>query len=601
MWSYLESVQLVAQGIGFIVVNAIREMNQTTCYKQIISNSRLSEVLRYDSELFFSILHNSSNAILITNNQVEIVYVNKQFETISGYKLCEIIGKNPRFLKSKFTPEETHYSLKKALVDRQVWEGEFINIHKSGTEYFEHAVISPIKSTDQHLLGFFAEKRDITELKSEQARSHKIGYLDSLTHLSNRRYFIKAVERLFTIPKEDRPDFSILFIDLNRFKEINDGYGHEVGDQILIEAAKRFNQQCNLNDILARVGGDEFVCLHIHTDSFSAKTLARHLTASLVPDFKVAGSELNISASIGFSSWPNDGNSMKELLIAADFAMYESKNSNRNIFQFNQKLKNKLEREYLLAKKITKADFFLVYQPKVNLKTMQVAGAEALLRWDDPDLGTISPYEFIPIAESRGMIRKIGFWVLRETCTQLNRWKNEGFDFPGRVSINLSIHQVEHEECYQDIMDIINETNAPIRKIEFEVTESAMMQHPDKVKKVINKLSHEGFKFSIDDFGTGFSSLSYLTTLDAHILKIDKSFIDGMNQNRNSRTVVKSIINLSHSLDIKVLAEGVESRDQLKTLLLLGCDMIQGYYFSQPVLPVQLQQVVSSINHQIPD
>lgn len=576
------------------------EDNEKTCLKQIISNSRLSEVLMHSDELLFSMLENSSNAVVITNTDIEIVYANKQFENISGYQLSEVLGKNPRVLKSNFTPAETHASLKRAILNQQVWKGEFINIHKSGTEYVEHAVISPIRGKNRAVIGYLAEKRDITDLKSEQAKSHQMGFLDSLTNLSNRRYFIKEVERLFELPAENRPEFSILFIDLNRFKEINDSYGHDIGDQILIEAARRLTPQCHLNDTLARVGGDEFVCLHIHTSSSSSVELAKKFNAVFMSDFQVSGHELSISASIGFSSWPNDGDSMKNLLIAADFAMYESKRTNSKIFQFNKNLRDKLAREYLLAKKIAKADFYLVYQPKVDLNTMKVSGFEALLRWEDPELGVISPYEFIPLAESRGLIRNIGFWVLREVCNQLIRWDAEGVNFTGRVSINLSINQVEHDDCFQDIMDIIEETKAPINKIEFEVTESAMMQHPDKVMKVINNLSKEGFHFSIDDFGTGYSSLSYLTTLDAHTLKIDKSFIDNMNQNKNSRTVVKSIINLSHSLGIKVLAEGVETKQQLNSLLLFGCDMVQGYYFSRPVLTIQLPSVISTINHQTP-
>ena len=537
--------------------------------------------------LFFSIVDQSSNAVLITDDQKRIVYVNKKFEQISGYTSEEVLGENPSILKSDKTPVKMYKDMHCKLEAKQQWRGEFVNRHRDGSEYIEEVAISPITNTGGDIVCFLAEKKDITAQKNAENNVQKLTLFDSLTSVPNRAYFLEQVGELTDSPQVEENHFSVLFVDLNRFKELNDTYGHLAGDKALKEIAERIEGIISKDDFVARVGGDEFVVVHKKATKVCTTQLANRLIDVFSFPIVIDNQEHYLSASIGSAIWPIDGVTIRQILSRADLAMYNGKTVSRSYTPYTEAIGLQFSREFELVRKIDQAvqenRFSLVYQPKIDLRTGHIRGMEALLRWDDPELGMLSPAEFIPVAEKHKKMASIGKWVVSEACRQLNCWKSEQKSFSGRIAINISVQQIEEHSFYENIVSILYRENISPSMIELEVTESLLISDPDRVMALFRKLKSVGFNISIDDFGTGYSSLAYLKRLNADILKIDKSFIDNITTDSHDRAIVKSIIELGHNLGLLVIAEGVETCEQLKQLTSLGCDVAQGYYFSKPV------------------
>ncbi|PWI35311.1 PAS domain S-box protein [Vibrio albus] len=539
--------------------------------------------------LFFSIVNQSSNAVVITDDRKRIVYVNKKYEQLSGYTYDEVVGKIPCILKSDKIPKKSYRAMFRKLKAKEQWKGEFINVHRNGREYIEEAVISPITNTRGEIVCFLTEKKDITAQKEAEKSVQKLTHFDSLTSVPNRAYFLEEVGRLTDLPRVEENHFSILFIDLNRFKELNDTYGHLAGDKALQIIAKRIEEIIPLGDFLARIGGDEFVVLHKKANSESTALLANRLSRLFKLPIVVDDKENFLGASIGSATWPIDGLSIRKILIRADLAMYDGKSFGRSYTPYTKVLSTKYSREFELARKLDLAvqenQLFLVYQPKIDLKTGQIRSMEALIRWDDPELGLVSPAEFIPIAEKQKKMTSIGNWVLTEVCRQLKVWEAEQKSFFGCIAINISVQQIENQAFFENMLLILYKENICPSMIELEVTESLLISDPERVMALFCKLRKAGFTISIDDFGTGYSSLAYLKRLKANTLKIDRSFINNITTDVHDKAIVKSIIELGHNLGLSVIAEGVETKAQLSQLMSLGCDVAQGYYFSKP-LPV---------------
>ncbi|MGR5145074.1 sensor domain-containing protein [Photobacterium alginatilyticum] len=544
--------------------------------------------LQKKTGFFYAIVHQSSNAVVITDSQRNILYVNKKFEEISGYTLSDVLGKNPRVLQSGKTPENTYQQMNMTLAQGYEWKGEFTNIHKDGHEYTEEAVITPIKDEVGKVVYYLAEKADITALKLAQNKIHSLAYQDSLTGLPNRMYFVEELKKLIhEFVSNRKKGFSVLFADLNRFKEINDTRGHLSGDIVLKEVASRFAEVVNNGDILARIGGDEFVFLHRHTSETSAPELAKRLSGNLQAPFFIDGHEHYIGVSIGSATYPADGDSVKQLLQCADIAMYHAKALKSLYSAYQSEMGTKRHREWNIARKLEKAadknQFYLMYQPKVDIKTGRLIGAEALLRWQNPELGEVYPAEFIPVAEQSGQMFAMGQWVIRQVCCQLKQWELGGLRLAGRLAINLSIQQVEHPDFYDQLVAIIESAGVSPSQIELEVTESVLMTHPESTSETLTSLTKLGFTIAIDDFGTGYSSLAYLKKIQASILKIDKSFIKNITINADDKTIVKSVVEMAHNLGLRVVAEGVEHQSQADYLSLVECDMAQGFLYSYPL------------------
>jgi diguanylate cyclase (GGDEF)-like protein len=430
---------------------------------------------------------------------------------------------------------------------------------------------------------------------SAVARDEKLIYQarhDDLTGLPNRLLFKERLSSEISFAQREGRNLALLFIDLDRFKGINDAFGHSAGDELLMEAAQRLRRCSRESDTIARLGGDEFaIILPAISGIQSATTVAEHILQAFFQPFMVAGQESHISASIGIAISPMDGNDSEELLKKADTAMYRAKDLGRGRFVYFEEQMNieaiervNLERE--MRQGLLHKEFILHYQPKIDLHTGQITGAEALVRWNHPTRGLVYPGVFIGIAEDIGLIDEIGRNVIWDACAQHATWRSEGVNAPP-IAVNISGRQFQRGNLIQIIKDALQTTSTPPSALEIEVTESLFMDETSDAIAVLHELRQMGIKVAIDDFGTGYSSMSYLRLLPIDYIKIDMSFITDMINDSNSRTIVEVIITLAHKLHKIVIAEGVETLDQLNLLRSWQCDIIQGYYFSKPLTPEQ--------------
>lgn len=441
--------------------------------------------------------------------------------------------------------------------------------------------------------------QDITESRSAQERIRQLAYFDPVTGLPNRSHFMDKLSEMLALAARHKRVMALMFVDLDQFKRVNDSWGHHVGDQLLLQVSQRLYNSLRTCDVisrfddgdrsqLARLGGDEFVVLLSEIKQPEDTTIvARRLTTELKRPFLIEDTEVHISASIGISCYPNDGTDEQSLLRHADTAMYQVKEQGRNSFRFYESSMNKrtierLSLENNLRRGLECGEFELHYQPKIAHDRTSIVGAEALLRWRHPDVGLVSPAEFIEVAEESGLIIPLGNWVLNQACKQISRWKdvlNEGF----QISINISPVQFQQRDFLNVVKNTLIDNNTDPRRIQIEITERMLIEDTDRMIALLNSLREMGIEIAIDDFGTGYSSLSYLKRLPIDILKIDRSFVREMSVDDRDAGIISATITLSHHLGLRVTAEGVETKAQLDHLLEFGCDELQGYYFCAPV------------------
>jgi diguanylate cyclase (GGDEF)-like protein/PAS domain S-box-containing protein len=430
--------------------------------------------------------------------------------------------------------------------------------------------------------------QDITERKEQEERTRFLADHDELTALPNRSLFRQALNKALQRAERSKKMLSILFFDLDRFKNINDSLGHDAGDEVLRAVAERLTACVRKIDMVARFGGDEFAVLTEGlTAEDQASTVARKILEALSKPMILAGRQYRPAASIGISTYPTDGRDVQSLLKNADIAMYRAKEEGRGTFQFYSEMLNthsvqRLEFESNLSSALNNHEFVLYYQPKVDLATGRVTGLEALIRWISPQLGFVSPGDFISIAEETGLIVPIGRWVAQTACVRNRAWQKVGLP-PLRIAINISARQITDKGLVEFISDTLRKTGLTAESLELEITESAVMSNQDHAEKVLNQLKALGFHLTMDDFGTGYSSLAYLKRFPFDSVKIDQSFVRGIPSNRDDCAIVEAIVAMARSLDLKVVAEGVETQEQSDFLREIGCDQIQGYLFSKPV------------------
>lgn len=434
-------------------------------------------------------------------------------------------------------------------------------------------------------------RQDITDLKESEERIIKLATRDSLTGLPNRLLFQDRLQQSIESAKRDKKSVAVLFVDLDRFKNVNDSLGHETGDRLLNEVAARMRKCIRRSDTVARLGGDEFVlCLAQLRNPADATKVAKKITESLARRFEIDGQQINTSCSIGISLYPTDAVDAGTLLRNADTAMYHAKERGRNNHQFfsadmNVRAMVRHEVEVALRKAIDNDEFTLVYQPQTTVGDNAVVGAEALLRWRHPERGLVAPVEFIQVAEDSGLIEPIGRWVLKEACAQLRRWEQRGCR-PIRVAVNISPRQLLDPEAFLEyVTRTYTECGVSPRQIELEMTESLLLDHFEENAMMLRRLGQSGIRIAVDDFGTGYSSLSYIKRLPIDSIKIDRSFIRDIETDPDDAEIIKAIIAMAHGLKLRVTAEGVESARQLAALRNLGCDEYQGYLVSKPVDP----------------
>ena len=536
---------------------------------------------------------NTAEGITVTDSDGKILSVNPAFEQITGYSRDETLGQNPRILKSGHHDEAFYKGMWHTLVEVGHWRGEIWNRRKNGDVYPEWLTISAVKDAEgetTHYVGVFT---DISHIKEAQNQINFLAHHDALTQLPNRALFHERFSHALMHAKREEVSLALLFIDLDRFKTVNDTLGHPVGDQVLLEVSRRMSQVIRASDTLARLSGDEFVLLlEEETSAQHVGVVANKLMQLFSQAMHIGEHELVVTASIGICLYPNDGDDPDVLIRHADRAMYEAKQQGRNTYRFFTKALSegafeRLMMENHLRHALKRGELTLHYQPQVDLETLQLQGVEALVRWQHPEQGMIPPGLFIPLAEEIGIIGDIGAWVLHTACQQISAWDREGFIVP-RIAVNLSVQQINREGLIQLVTDELGNSDLLPERLELEVTESMLMRDPDLSRAILSELKGLGVKFAIDDFGTGYSSLAYLKLLPLDRLKIDQSFVQDIGRDDNDEAIVKAIIALSENLGLEAVAEGVEEEGQAQFLKSEGGRSAQGYLFSRPLPADQL-------------
>ncbi|MDQ5911160.1 MAG: hypothetical protein QG599_3257 [Pseudomonadota bacterium] len=550
----------------------------------ITERLRIEERLRQAATVF----ENTRDGITITDANERILRVNQAFCDLTGYTEAEVQGQTPRLLHSGRQDDTFYAALWTSLRETGHWQGELWNRRKNGEIYPELLSISAVKNVAgvvTHYVGIFA---DLTQAKASEEQLNFLAHYDPLTGLPNRLLFSAQLQHSIDVAQRDGTTLALLLVDLDRFKDVNDSYGHSTGDVLLQQVAERLIRRLRGADAVTRLGGDEFAVLIEHlTQPQDAARLAMEIIGLLSEPWLLAnGTEVRLGASLGISLFPEHGQTAEDLLQQADAALYQAKNEGRGHFQYfsaalTQAARQRLELEARLRHALQDGQLRVYYQPQIDIASGRMVGAEALVRWQDPEQGLILPGYFIPIAEETGLITAIGAWVLRETCRQGREWLDTGFR-PLTLAVNLSAHQLRHGDLMAVVLQILNDTGFPAEQLELELTESALMQHEMEAITLLQQLRGLGLRLAMDDFGTGYSSLAYLKRFPLDVLKIDKSFIDDLPQ-QDALEIAAAIIAMGHTLGLKVLAEGVETAEQLAFLQARGCDQYQGYLTSRPV------------------
>ena len=556
---------------------------------QDITQRKIDEAqMRLGSKVFES----TADAIVVTDAEDRILTVNAAFSRITGYTADEMLGR--LFAESPFRPtdpEQFAARLEIRLRQGHV-TGEVFRHRKDGSELPLWITASNVLDEGGKIVNSVRVYTDISELKATQRQLESLATKDALTGLPNRLYFKDQLERLLVQSHRDPQPFALLFIDLDNFKSINDSLGHAAGDDVLQQTAERLRECVRESDTVARIGGDEFtIVLPQIRSARGPEAVAGQVLKALAAPFSVGGNEHFLNASIGIAIHPTDGTSADALLRNADTAMYRAKESGRGCYVYFEERMNVAARERVnlereLRGALERGEFRLCYQPKLDLSSGRISGAEALLRWDSPDRGTRPPMDFIPLAEETGLIVPIGEWVLREACRQYAAWRSDGIVLP-HVAVNVSARQFKQRDFVETIGAILRAEQMAPHCLELEITESLLIDSISGVEETLEALARMGIALSLDDFGTGYSSLAYLRSFPLKTVKIERSFVADLGMSADAGAIATAIIAMAHALGKQVVAEGVETNKQVAILSRMKCDQIQGYHFSRPLTPTE--------------
>ncbi|HYD60171.1 MAG TPA: EAL domain-containing protein [Noviherbaspirillum sp.] len=542
----------------------------------------------------------SVNAILITDLEGTIEYANPAFERITGYSVDETIGRNCRFLQGGDTEQPGIEILRSAVLRREEASALLRNYRKDGSLFWNDIHIAPVRGPEGIATHFVGVLNDITAIKYYEKELERQVNVDALTELASRSVLKERIRDSIATAEHFDSSVTVGFMDLDNFKFINDSLGHNVGDELLKQVARRLVACLRGQDTVARYGGDEFAFVLVgQKDEKAIAALMERLLKTIGRPFEIAGHKFFVSCSIGLSFFPKDGKDADTLLKNADVAMYRAKERGRNNFQFytpsmHRRATERLSLESKLRQALADGEFALHYQPKVDLRTGRISGTEALIRWHPGDgSSAIPPSTFIPLAEETGLIVPLGEWVLHTACAQNRILQQNGLP-PVRVAVNISARQFEPSTIVALVRNALDATGLDASLLELELTESMIMRHPEETVSVLHDLKDMGIQLAIDDFGTGYSSLSYLQRFPVDRLKIDQSFVRDIGADPNDAIIARAVISLGHSLGVSVVAEGVSSEEQLAFLRENGCDEMQGFLFSRPVPVEELKMMLSS-------
>jgi diguanylate cyclase (GGDEF)-like protein/PAS domain S-box-containing protein len=552
------------------------------------------ELSAREQKLATNVFNTMSQGVVVTDRDNHIISINLATSKITGYTIEEVAGKNPKIFSSGNQDSDFYASMWRSLTSSGYWEGEIWGKHKNGKLQLHWMTISVIYDKQGEVSQFVSIFSDITERKRTDELIWKQANYDLLTGLANRTLFHKQVQHELNRCQRNKSEIAVIYLDLDGFKDVNDSLGHAAGDKLLIEVAQRLQRYTRKTDTIARLGGDEFTLLLTDIQKpEQVGSVAKNILGLLAEPIVILEREIHIGASLGIALYPGDGTSQEELAKHADVAMYQAKMSGKNQFQFfQQEMKTKALHRLSLIHDLhialeSKA-FFLYYQPKIRLSDGKVIGSEALIRWFKSDGQLISPVDFIPCAEETGLIIPIGDWVLTEACRQTEAW-NQQFDTQLHVAVNLSARQFRVDNIVGNILATLDQQSFPAHLLELEITESILMDNVEEAIEVMAKLRKQGVSIAIDDFGTGYSSLSHLKRFPINTLKIDRSFICDLTEESKDAAIVHSILSLAESLDLVVVAEGVETIEQLSFLEQKDCFAAQGYYMAKPMPPEEFE------------
>jgi diguanylate cyclase (GGDEF)-like protein/PAS domain S-box-containing protein len=565
---------------------------QPPCYVVISRDVTRQHEAQKDLRMLSMAVSQSPVSIIVTDVDGRIEFVNPAFERRMGYQAAEVIGKDSReLLWTGKTAEATWRELRECMVHGRPWQGEFVNRCKSGREVVEMVLIYPLRNEQGEVTHYLAHHEDITEKKRAAERIQQLAHYDQLTGLPNRA----MLPEHFRYARTRGNLLALLWIDLDRFKDINDTLGHDAGDLLLQEMSRRL--LAGIGDgLLSRHSGDEFVAILPDTSQEAVARLMQGLLPALAQSVVVAGQELFTTVSVGVALCPEDADRLDELLKNAEIAMYRAKENGRNACCFYAPEMQALTTRTLalgnaLKQAWQRGELHLAYQPQVALADGRIVGAEALLRWNSPQWGSVSPAEFIPIAEANGLIVPIGEWVLRTALVQMRDWLDRGLPAMS-MAVNLSAAQFSQSDLVERIGRLLDETGAPPECLELELTEAVAMKAPGMVVQKLDELGLRRIRLAIDDFGTGYSSLSYLKRFRINKIKIDQSFVRDITVDPDDQAIVVAIIQMAHGLGMGTIAEGVETAEQLNFLRRRGCEEAQGYYFSRPLPAAEFERFV---------
>jgi diguanylate cyclase (GGDEF)-like protein/PAS domain S-box-containing protein len=557
-----------------------------------ISDRKLDEQRLH---LAATIISTTTEGVAVTDAAGKVVSVNRAFTEITGYEEHEVLGKNPRMLKSERHDPDFYQAMWTALAEAGAWQGEIWNRRKNGEIYPEWLSITVIKNVRGEVVNYVAVFSDISSLKRSQEQLERLAHFDPLTELPNRVLFQDRLAHAIDRATRYRHLLAVLLLDLDGFKNVNDGLGHPVGDRLLQQVAHRLKGCVRVEDTVSRLGGDEFALIIANMrEGGDAIEVVRKILASIQEPFDLDGMSASVTASIGVAIYPGDGATPTDLVRNADAAMYGAKEAGRNVYRFyqasmTQRAQERLQHERALRRGIEQREFEVWFQPQVSLISGKVTGAEALVRWRDPVRGLVPPAEFIPLAESTGLIVPLGNQILEQVCAHARRWLDAGLPF-GRLAINVAAPQIDRSDMVQTIREALLAAGTPPSRIEIEITESSIMQNALHTREVLEAVQALGITTSIDDFGTGYSSLAYLKELPIDNLKIDRAFVKGLPDDHNDVAITRAIIAMAHSLEFKVIAEGIETEAQRVFLLAEGCDEGQGYFIGRPLPAAEFEE-----------
>jgi len=585
--------------VGYICMKSIHEtieLEYTSQLRDLISHSgKALEVSSQHLNLARRVIEASLNSIMITDINDHIVSINPAFTRVTGYSAREVVGKNPKVLSSGHHDKSFYNKIRERLNSRGNWQGEIWNRRKDGEIFPEWLSITAITDSQGNICQYASIFTDLTQQKLVEEQVHKLAHYDELTGLLNRQMFNIELEMGLEQAKLYGHKLAVLAIDIDLFNQINNSLGQTVGDKVLSLFGRKLSKATGSDAIVSRLGGDTFSV--ILPKIFELEDTLEPIDAiSMLSEkiFQVDERDLMLTTSMGISFYPEDGDNAETLMKNANTAMHKVKDMGRNGYQFytasmSSRTQDRLDMQSRLQIAARKDEFFLYYQPKFNLATNRLVSYEALVRWDDAKLGLVSPEIFIPLLERMGLIEDVSLWVLREACQQNQEWMTMGIA-PQAMAVNISALHIKRGDVVADVKKVLSDLDYPAELLELEITESAFIDGVEDVSAMLQELRNLGVTIAIDDFGTGYSSLSYLKKIPADVLKIDASFIKELTTSRDDQQIVHAIVAMAHSLNLEVIAEGVETIDQARFLVDCDCDLVQGFLYSKPLKSEHVMQ-----------